>query len=111
MPDSDTPKTDQPLQAGAMCIDPGRRSVTLNKTNVYLTAREFDLLYHFAATPGQVYTRAQLLEQVWGYSHSGYDHTVNSHINRLRAKIEHDPAKPHYILTVWGVGYKFTESA
>ena len=58
-----------------------------------------------------MYTRAQLLDTVWGYGHAGYEHTVNSHINRLRAKIEEDPAHPCYILTVWGVGYRFTDSA
>lgn len=73
------------------------------------TAKEFDLLVHFASHPGRVYSRLQLLDQVWGYNHEGYEHTVNSHINRLRAKIEHDPANPRYILTVWGVGYKFCE--
>ena len=70
---------------------------------------EFDLLVHFARHPGRVYSRDQLLDQVWGYQHSGYDHTVNSHINRLRAKIERDPQNPEYIHTVWGVGYKFAE--
>jgi len=77
---------------------------------VNLTAREFDLLAHFARHPGRVYTRAELLDSVWGYAHDGYEHTVNSHINRLRAKIEHDPGRPRYILTVWGVGYKFTDT-
>ncbi len=95
------------IQTDSLFIDPGKRIVTENGKTLNLTAKEFDLLYHFASNPGQVYTRAQLLEQVWGYSHSGYDHTVNSHINRLRAKIEQNPAKPRYILTVWGVGYKF----
>jgi DNA-binding response OmpR family regulator len=76
---------------------------------VDLTAKEFDLLTHFALHPGQVFTRGQLLDRVWGYGHDGYEHTVNSHINRLRAKIERNPAKPRYILTVWGVGYKFAE--
>ena len=71
-----------------------------------LTAREFDLLLHFARHPGHVFSRAQLLDSVWGYGHDGYEHTVNSHINRLRAKIEPDPAQPEYIVTVWGVGYK-----
>ena len=76
---------------------------------IEVSAKEFDLLAHFAAHPGRVFNRAQLLDKVWGYSNIGYEHTVNSHINRLRAKIEQDPAKPRYILTVWSVGYKFAE--
>jgi two-component system OmpR family response regulator len=75
---------------------------------VELTAREFDLLFFFARHPGQVFSRMDLLTQVWGYSHEGYEHTVNTHINRLRGKIETDPARPELIRTVWGVGYKFT---
>ncbi len=87
-----------------------KRRVTLGGLEVGLTAREFDLLLHFARRPGRVFTRTQLLEQVWGYGHDGYEHTVNSHINRLRAKIESDPAKPRFVMTVWGVGYKFTDA-
>jgi len=83
--------------------------VTVDDEDIILTAKEFDLLAHFARNPGRVFNRIQLLDQVWGYNHEGYEHTVNSHINRLRAKIESDPAKPKYILTVWGVGYKFAE--
>ena len=71
-----------------------------------LTAREFDLLEHFARNPGRVFRRADLLDKVWGCGHEGYEHTVNSHINRLRSKIEPDPAHPEFIVTVWGVGYK-----
>ena len=97
------------LDAGELSIDLGRRVVTLAGRPVELTAKEFDLLAHFAAHPGHVFNRAQLLDKVWGYSNIGYEHTVNSHINRLRAKIEQDPAKPRYILTVWSVGYKFAE--
>jgi DNA-binding response OmpR family regulator len=97
------------LNAGELSIDLGRRVVTLAGRPVELTAKEFDLLAHFAAHPGRVFNRAQLLDKVWGYSNIGYEHTVNSHINRLRAKIEQDPAKPRYILTVWSVGYKFAE--
>jgi len=97
------------LRAGDLAIDPDKRSATLKGRNVDLTAKEFDLLLHFARNPGRVYTRSQLLDMVWGYGHDGYEHTVNSHINRLRAKIEKDPAHPAYILTVWGVGYKSTE--
>jgi len=100
----------QPLVWGELHIDPDKRQVRLAGKEVNLTAKEFDLLLHFASHPGRVYSRLQLLDQVWGYNHEGYEHTVNSHINRLRAKIEQDPAKPKYILTVWGVGYKFAES-
>lgn len=88
-------------------IDVEKRDVTVRGGPILLTAKEFQLLLHFAQNPGRVYTRGQLLDQVWGYSHSGYEHTVNSHINRLRAKIEIDPNSPEYIQTVWGVGYKF----
>jgi DNA-binding response OmpR family regulator len=88
-------------------IDVEKREVTVRGVSVPLTAKEFQLLLHFALNPGRVYTRSQLLDHVWGYSHSGYEHTVNSHINRLRAKIEIDPNSPEYIQTVWGVGYKF----
>jgi DNA-binding response OmpR family regulator len=95
------------LRRGALRIDPAGREVQVNRRNVSLTAREFDLLLHFAQSPGRVYSRSQLLDRVWGYGHDGYEHTVNSHINRLRAKIEPDPANPEYIVTVWGVGYKF----
>lgn len=97
------------LKVHQLLIDRGKRKVTLEGRDIELTAKEFDLLLHFAKNPGRVYTRSQLLDQVWGYGHEGYEHTVNSHINRLRAKVEEDPAHPRYILTVWGVGYKFTE--
>jgi DNA-binding response OmpR family regulator len=97
-----------PLQFGALRVDPDKRQVQLGKRNIELTAKEFDLLLHFASHPGRVFTRSQLLDSVWGYGHAGYEHTVNSHINRLRTKIEADPAKPQYVITVWGVGYKFT---
>ncbi len=102
---------DIPLRIDTLCIDPLRRRVQLDDREVHLTGREFDLLLHFARHPGRVYSRAQLLDLVWGYGHDGYEHTVNSHINRLRAKIEQQPAQPRYILTVWGVGYKFAEGA
>jgi len=98
---------ERPLRFGALRIDRVRREVRLGERAVELTAREFDLLVHFARHPGRVFTRASLLDDVWGYAHRGYEHTVNSHINRLRAKIEEDPARPRWVLTVWGVGYKF----
>ena len=93
-----------------LAIDVARRSVSIDDAPVELTAREFDLLLHFARHPGRVFSRSQLLDQVWGYSHTGYEHTVNSHINRLRKKIEINPGEPRYIETVWGVGYRFRES-
>jgi len=99
------------IQAGAISIDPSRRHVTLAGESVDLTAREFDLLEYFARHPGRVFRRAELLDRVWGYGHEGYEHTVNSHINRLRSKIEGDPSQPKVIVTVWGVGYKFSEHA
>lgn len=95
------------LVAGRLRITLAERAVALNGMPVELTAKEFDLLVHFARNPGRVFTRGQLLDSVWGYHHDGYEHTVNSHINRLRAKIETDPKQPEFILTVWGVGYKF----
>lgn len=98
------------ITCGDLLIDQERRRVTIADKPVELTAREFELLLFFARHPGRVYSRVQLLDQVWGYDHDGYEHTVNSHINRLRAKIEPDPARPRYLLTVRGVGYKFTEN-
>jgi len=102
-------KSQKMIQGGDLVVDSEKRNVTLQGTPVLLTAKEFDLLLHFLNHPGRVYTRMELLNLVWGYGHEGYEHTVNSHINRLRAKIEKDPAKPRHILTVWGVGYKFSD--
>jgi len=98
------------ISINGLLIDPARRTVNVGDSAVELTAREFDLLHYFASHPGQVFSREQLLNSVWGYGHDGYEHTVNSHINRLRKKIEQDPADARYILTVWGVGYKFAEA-
>lgn len=98
------------IRTGDLVIDPVKRSAHIAGRSVDLTAKEFDLLLHFARNPGKVYTRSQLLDIVWGYGHDGYEHTVNSHINRLRAKIEEDPANPSYVLTVWGVGYRFVDT-
>jgi DNA-binding response OmpR family regulator len=97
------------IKTGELFIDPQKRYVKVEGKIVDLTAKEYDLLYYFAQHPGRVFQRSQLLDRVWGYGHDGYEHTVNSHINRLRAKIEKNPAQPQYILTVWGVGYKFAE--
>ena len=98
------------IRINGLFIDPSRRAVHVGDAAVELTAREFDLLLFFASHPGQVFSREQLLNRVWGYGHDGYEHTVNSHINRLRKKIERDPTDARYILTVWGVGYKFAEA-
>jgi len=98
-----------PLRFDTLEIEPAKRRVTLAGEEVHLTAKEFDLLHCFAARPGRVFTRGELLEQVWGYGYDGYEHTVNSHINRLRAKIEADPSNPTFVLTVWGVGYRFRD--
>lgn len=92
-------------------IAPESREVRVRGQDIALTQKEFDLLLHFARNPGRVYTRAQLLDAVWGYTHDGYEHAVNCHINRLRAKIERDPSAPELLLTAWGVGYKFTAGA
>ena len=111
---STTPSDDSArpsIAAGPVSINPSRREVTLRGSSIDLTAREFDLLEHLARHPGRVFRRADLLDQVWGYGHEGYEHTVNSHINRLRAKIEADPSHPEMIVTVWGVGYKFSGQA
>jgi len=97
------------IEAQGLTVDLLRHEARVDGRPVELTAKEFELLAWFARSPGRVYTRAQLLDQVWGYSHSGYEHTVNSHINRLRNKIERDPANPELIQTVWGVGYRFAE--
>lgn len=92
-------------------IDPQSRQVAVRGKAVVLTPKEFDLLLHFARNPGRVYSRSQLLDAVWGYSHEGYEHAVNCHINRLRGKIEADQARPELLLTVWGVGYKLADHA
>ena len=100
------PELDQ-LVVGSLVINIGQRKVLLADREIELTSTEFDLLIYMARQPDMVFSRTQLLDNVWGYQHSGYEHTVNSHINRLRNKLEKDPSKPQYILTVWGVGYKF----
>ena len=86
-----------------------KRKIILHGNPVDLTAKEFDLLALFATHPGRAYSRQELLDIIWGYQFDGYDHTVNSHINRLRSKIEHNPSNPTYVKTVWCVGYRFVE--
>ncbi|MGD9944482.1 MAG: response regulator transcription factor [Burkholderiaceae bacterium] len=97
------------LEFGPLTIDTDSREVRLAGKPVPLTAKEFDLLLHFARHPGRAFTRMQLLDAVWGTTFEGYEHNVNTHINRLRSKIEADPANPRYVLTVRGVGYRFTD--
>jgi DNA-binding response OmpR family regulator len=92
---------------GDLRIDPDAREVTIGDAPVTLTAREFDLLYHMASHPKRVFTRDHLMETVWDYAFAGDTSTVTVHIRRLREKIEPDPARPRYLQTVWGVGYRF----
>jgi len=98
------------LEHGELRIDLEKRVVTVAGGKIELTAKEYDLLVLFASNPGRAFNRQQLLDSVWGYQFEGYHHTVNSHINRLRSKIEEDPAEPRYIKTVWGYGYRFVET-
>ncbi len=100
---------ESPLEFAELKIDLQKRKVTVAGKVIELTAKEFDLLILFAGNPGRVYNRQELLDIVWGYQYNGYDHTVNSHINRLRNKIERDPANPRFLKTLWGVGYRFSE--
>ncbi len=109
--DTSPERSQESLDFGEMQIDVLARTVAIADRPVALTAREFDLLLHFARSPGRVYSRAELLDHVWGHSHDAFEHTVNSHINRLRAKIEQDPGAPRFIVTVWGVGYKFDDQS
>jgi len=106
-PDAAQPRV---LRNGSLEIEPAKRLVRHGGTTVDFTALEFDLLLHFAKHPGHVFSRAQLLDAVWGYSHDGYEHTVTTHINRLRNKLEADPMRPQLILTVRGAGYKMRDA-
>jgi DNA-binding response OmpR family regulator len=101
--------SERPLVHGDVQIWPAKRTVAVRGSPVELTALEFELLLYFASHPGRVFSRSQLLDAVWGYSHDGYEHTVTTHINRLRAKLERDPMRPELVLTVRGAGYKFRE--
>ena len=99
-----------PIELGALVVEPEKRKVEVGGETVDLTSKEFELLLLFAQNPGRAFSRDELLDEVWGYQYSGYSHTVNTHINRLRNKIEPDPSEPRYVKTVWGVGYRFAES-
>ncbi|HSH81206.1 MAG TPA: response regulator transcription factor [Herpetosiphonaceae bacterium] len=95
------------LETAGLRIDPNTREVLVRDELVTLTMREFDLLHYIASHPGRVFTRDQLMDAVWGYAFAVDTSTVTVHIRRLREKIEVDPANPHFLLTVWGVGYRF----
>ena len=99
------------IEAGGLVIDAGRREVTRDGEPVHLTVREFDLLVFLARHAGRPFTRAQLLEQIWGITYEGYDRTIDSHVQRLRAKVEEDPDNPRIVMTVRGVGYRAGASA
>ncbi|HEY6975791.1 MAG TPA: response regulator transcription factor [Chitinophagaceae bacterium] len=103
------PLPDRIITCDSLSVDPVKRKVMLGQTKVELTPKEFDLLYLFITNPGRSYSREALLNAIWGYEFNGYEHTVNSHINRLRAKIESDLSHPKFILTSWGIGYRFTD--
>jgi DNA-binding response OmpR family regulator len=97
------------IKCDGLYINITQRIVEAHGKRIELSPKEFDLLILFASHKGRTFTRVSLLEQVWGYQFEGYEHTVNSHINRLRSKIENNPNEPEFILTTWGVGYRFRE--
>jgi two-component system, OmpR family, alkaline phosphatase synthesis response regulator PhoP len=99
----------QILKFKSMVIDSEKRRVTVDGNQLQLTLKEYDLLYTMAKHPGRTYSRSQLLNLVWDQDSDVYEHTVNSHVNRLRSKVEKNPNSPEYILTVWGLGYRFTD--
>src|SRR2546423_240115 len=107
---TDGASEEAPIVRGKLRIDPSKREVMVGDRQVELTPKEFDLLRLFASNPGRVFPRKYLLEKIWDYSYEGYDRTIDSHINRLRAKIEQNPDNPQLVLTVWGIGYKFTDA-
>jgi len=108
-PDVSRESKDTLIEVGSLSIDTIMRKVLLNNEVVELTVKEFELLGLFARNPGRAFSRSELLKKIWGYQFDGCEHTVNTHINRLRNKIEEDPTHPQYLKTVWGVGYRFTE--
>lgn len=97
------------IRCADLYVNVMKRIVEVNSVRLELTPKEFDLLVFLASNKGKTYSRMQLLQHIWGYDFEGFEHTVNSHINRLRSKIEKNMNQPEYILTTWGVGYKFTE--
>jgi len=110
LPQQADTEEDVELRYDDLYINAGMRIVELSGERIELSPKEFDLLVYLASHPGKTYSRMQLLNQIWGYEFEGFEHTVNSHINRLRSKIEQNMSQPEYILTTWGVGYKFREA-
>ena len=108
--DTKSDDSDNVIQFKDMLLDKKKRKLTLGGERIELTPKEFDLLFLLASNPGVTYDRKDLLNLVWSYDFEGYEHTVNSHINRLRSKIEKDPTQPDYVLTTWGVGYRFNDA-
>ena len=106
---ADEPADKSMLRFGDLAVDLDKRKVTIADKRIDLSPKEFDLLSLLASNPGKSYDRTRILNLVWGYDFDGYEHTINSHINRLRSKIEPDLNEPKYILTTWGVGYRFNE--
>ncbi|MDX1617924.1 MAG: response regulator transcription factor [Balneolaceae bacterium] len=106
---NDRDKNTDRLEIGQLVIEPDKHKVRIGGRDVEVTVKEFELLLQFARNPGHAFSRQELLNKVWGYQFDGYEHTVNTHINRLRSKIEEDPSNPVYLKTVWGVGYRFAE--
>ena len=106
---TDPSETVREIKHNGLYINVDLRNVEVHGKRIELSPKEFDLLVLFASNPGRTYTRTQLLDMVWGYQFEGYEHTVNSHINRLRSKIEQNLNEPEFILTTWGVGYKYRE--
>jgi len=103
----ETSSESEQLNVAELLLDSGSRVASLDGREIELTAREFDLLFYLAQNHGRVYSRSQLLDAIWGYSHDGYEHTINTHINRLRNKLKRSDGLSDFIQTVWGVGYKF----
>ncbi len=99
----------QRIERGGLVMDLEHHTVNKGMTRIELTTKEFELLLLFMQNPGRPYTRLEILDDIWGEQFEGLEHTVNTHINRLRSKIENDLANPQFILTAWGIGYKFND--
>ncbi len=106
---TETASNESIIECNGLSLDRTKRKVMLNDQRLDLTPKEYSLLLLLASNPGRSYSREELLDLVWGYEFSGYEHTVNSHVNRLRDKLEPDVNKPIFILTTWGTGYRFND--